>query len=167
MGIRYICPDRMLFLDVAAGSRMMWRLKDPPGFVFMDKNPWSKIPPDVVGVWEYLPFRAGLFETAFFDPPHKFNRTSGFWADSMSSNYYGADIRREKLISGIYRGSRELLRVARRLCLKWCDDEISLQRILGLIPRQWKPINKWHDEKIRAHGNTTWWITFIQGGLNN
>lgn len=154
-----------MFIDIASGNRMMWKIKKHPLFVYMDKNPWSKIPPDVVGVWECLPFRDGLFETCFMDPPHKFNRTSGFWADPKSSNYYGADIRREKLVSGIYHGTRELLRVAKRLCFKWCDDEISLQRILSLVPGEWQEINRWRDNKIRAHGNFTWWITFVNDSL--
>ena len=150
-----------MFLDASAGNRMMWRRKDHPLFVFMDKNPLLQVPPDILAVWEYLPFRDGVFKTAFLDPPHKFNRSSGFWAEPSSPNYYGADIRREKLVSGIYHGTRELLRVAKRLCFKWCDDEISLQRILSLIPKGWKEINRWKDDKIRAHGNSTWWITFI------
>ena len=156
----------MLFLDVTAGNRMMWKNKRHPLFVYMDKNEHSKIPPDIVGVWEHLPFRDNMFETAFFDPPHKFNRKSGFWADPKSPNYYGADIRREKLASGIYHGTRELLRVAKRLCFKWCDDEISLQRILSLFPQAWREINRWCDNKVRAHGNFTWWITLIRGSLS-
>jgi len=151
-----------MFLDCSAGNRMMWKHKDHPLFVFMDKNLLAQRPPDVFGVWEHLPFRNAMFITAFLDPPHKFNRRSGFWADPESSNYYGADIRREKLVSGIYHGTRELLRVANRLCLKWCDDEISLDRILSLIPREWREINHWCDEKIRAHGNHTWWVTFVK-----
>ena len=55
----------MLFLDVTAGGRMIWKHKRHPDFVFMDKNPWSQIPPDVVGVWEHLPFRDDLFETLY------------------------------------------------------------------------------------------------------
>jgi len=148
-------------LDVTAGNRMMWQDKEHPLFVFMDKNIHASRPPNVFGVWEHLPFRDDSFETVFFDPPHKFNRRSGFWADPKSSNYYGADIRREKLVSGIYRGTRELLKVAKRLCFKWCDDEISLGRILSLIPREWIEVNRWCDNKVRAHGNFTWWLTFI------
>jgi len=151
-----------MFLDASAGNRMMWKHKNHPLFVFMDKNTQSKIPPDIIGVWEHLPFRDDIFETAFLDPPHKFNRTSGFWSDPKSPNYYGADIRREKLVSGIYHGTRELLRVANRLCLKWCDDEISLQRILSLVSRGWKEVNRWKDNKVRAHGNSTWWVTFVR-----
>ena len=151
-----------MFLDASAGNRMMWKLKDHPLFIFMDKNTLSQRPPDIFGVWEHLPFRDDVFITAFLDPPHKFNRSSGFWADPKSPNYYGADIRREKLTSGIYHGTRELLRVAKRLCLKWCDDEISLWRILGLVDKGWKEVNRWKDDKIRAHGNSTWWITYVR-----
>ena len=156
----------MLVLDITAGNRMMWKNKHHPLFVYMDKNEHSKIPPDIIGVWEHLPFRENVFETAFFDPPHKFNRKSGFWADPHSPNYYGADIRREKLVSGIYHGTRELLRVAGRLCFKWCDDEISLQRVLSLFPKAWREMHRWCDNKVRAHGNFTWWLTFVRGSLS-
>lgn len=140
---------------------MMWPHKNPSLTVFMDKETRLRNPPDVFGVWEYCPFRDRSFRTTMFDPPHKFNRTVGFWADPESPNYYGADIRREKLVSGIYRGTREFLRISDRLCFKWCDDEISLQRILSLFPKQWREIYRRGDDKIRAHGNTTWWLTFI------
>jgi len=151
----------MLLLDATAGNRMMWKNKSPPLTVFMDSQIKLNTPPDVFGCWEYTPFRDGIFLTVIFDPPHKFNRTSGFWADPTSLNYYGADIRREKLVSGIYQGTREFLRIAQRLCFKWCDDEISLWRILGLLPKEWKEIFRKGDDKVRVHGNTTWWITFI------
>ncbi len=149
-----------MILDASAGARMMWKRKDHPLFVFMDKNIEAARPPDLFAVWEHLPFRDAVYTVAFLDPPHKFNRSSGIWADPKEKSYYGSDIRRRKLVSGIYHGTRELLRVAKRLCLKWCDDEISLQRILSLIPREWKEINRWCDHKVRAHGNFTWWVTF-------
>lgn len=139
---------------------MMWKNKNPDDFIFMDKNTDAYLPPDIFAVWENLPFRDNVFETIFFDPPHKFNRTSGFWADPKSRNYYGADIRRNKLITGIIKGTEEFYRVAKRLCLKWCDDEIKLHRVLSCIYSEWENILEWRDNVDRAHGNHTWWITF-------
>jgi len=151
-----------LILDSSAGNRMMWSNKNPPLTVFMDKETRLRTPPDVFGCWESLPFRDNAFRCVIFDPPHKFNRRSGFWADPESPNYYGADIRREKLTSGIYHGTREFLRIAERLCFKWSDDEISLQRILSLFPKEWAETYRRGDDKIRVHGNTMWWITFLR-----
>ena len=151
-----------MILDATAGNRMMWKNKNPPLTVFMDKEIRLQNPPDVFGVWEHCPFRDDVFLSVIFDPPHKFNRSCGFWAEPDSPNYYGADIRREKLISGIYHGTKEFLRIAKRLCLKWCDDEISLWKILGLVDKGWKEILRKKDDKIRAHGNSTWWITYIR-----
>jgi len=152
---------RTMMLDATAGNRMMWPNKTPPLTVFMDKNIHAKIPPDVFGIWENPPFREETFETVLFDPPHKFNRSSGFWADPKSPNYYGADIRREKLVSGIYHGTRAFLGIAKRLCFKWSDDEISLPRVLSLFPKEWKKIFHKEIDKNNAHGNLIHWMTFI------
>jgi hypothetical protein len=151
---------KKLLLDATAGNRMMWKNKNPPNTVFMDKNHRSQTPPDILAVWEAPPFRDNIFESVLFDPPHKFNRRSGFWADPEAPNYYGADIRREKLVSGIYRGTREFLKIAKRLCFKWSDDEISLPRILSLFPRAWKKIHHRAVDKNNAHKNLIHYITF-------
>lgn len=138
----------------------MWPNKNPPYTVFMDKNHLSRTPPDILAVWEHLPFRDHVFESVLFDPPHKYNRRSGFWADPTASNYYGADISRARLVSGIYRGTREFLRVAKRLCFKWSDDEISLARVLSLFPKDWRTIYHKIIDKNNEHGNLIHWITF-------
>ena len=151
-----------LLLDASAGNRMMWPNKNPLNTVFMDRNILLKIPPDIFGVWEYTPFRDNVFFTTLFDPPHKFNRTSGFWADPSSPNYYGAEIPRTKLITGIYYGTREFLRISQRLCFKWSDDEISLPRVLSLFPKEWKKILHKTINKKLAHGNLLHWLTFIK-----
>ncbi len=149
-----------MLLDATAGNRMLWKNKHPPLTIFMDSQIELRIPPDIFGAWEHLPFRDNAFSCVLFDPPHKFNRSSGKWMDPKGS-YFGMEIRRQKLCSGIYKGTREFLRVANRLCFKWNDGEISLWRILSLFPKQWHEIFRRRDSKFRAHRNYTWWLTFI------
>jgi len=156
-----------MMLDASAGNRMLWSNKNPPNTVFLDKNTLLKIPPDILGVWENLPFRDDVFDCVLFDPPHKFNRTSGFWANPSSPNYYGADISRTKLVTGIFHGTREFLRIAKRLCFKWSDDEISLARVLSLFPREWEKIFHKEVDKNNAHGNIIHYITFCRNSNNS
>lgn len=154
----------MVILDATAGNRMMWSNKNPPHTVFMDSEIKLRISPHVFGTWEKLPFRDDAFRCVIFDPPHGFNRAgSGLWDDPKGTSWYGRTIRRARLVSGIYRGAREFFRVSQRLCLKWSDDEISLFKILGLIPRTWMEVRRARvGRKNRAHGNSTWWVTFVK-----
>jgi len=143
---------------------MMWKNKNPPLTVFMDKNALSPRPPDVVGVWEFLPFRDDVFECVIFDPPHKHGRTTGrgLWATPTSSSYYGIDIPRIKFLSGVYRGTREFLRVSKRLCFKWNDIEMSVSRVLSLFPKEWKEVYRRVIDKGLKTKTLTFWITFVR-----
>jgi len=154
----------MVLLDVTAANRMMWKCKNPPLTVFMDKNPFSPRPPDVVGVWEHLPFRDNAVDCIMFDPPHKHNRTTGrgFWATPTHPAYYGIDIPRRKFVTGVYRGTREFLRVSKRLVFKWNDIEMNIFRVLGLFPKEWKEIHRKKVDKGLKTRTWTYWITFVR-----
>jgi len=152
----------MVNLDASAGARMMWPNKNPPLTVFMDKNVEAWRPPDVFGCWEHLPFKDDIFETVFFDPPHKLGRTTGrgFWATPSHRNYYGSDLPKIKFRVGVYRGTREFLRVAKRLCFKWNDIELSIERVLSLFPKEWKEVYRKVIDKGLKTKTLTFWITF-------
>jgi hypothetical protein len=143
---------------------MMWKNKNPPNTVFMDKNPWTPRPPDVVAVWEKLPFRDNIFETIIFDPPHKLGRTTGrgMWATPTNPSYYGIDISKRDFRTGVYHGTREFLRVAKRLCFKWNDIELTLERVLSLFPKDWKEVHRKVIRKGLKTRTLSYWITFVQ-----
>ena len=151
-------------IDVTAGYRMMWPNKNPPNMIFMDKNKESQRAPDILATWEYMPFRDNVFETVFFDPPHKLGRTTGrgHWATPSNKNYYGIDISKTKFRTGVYKGSREFLRVANRLCFKWNDIELMVERVMTLFPKTWEKINHLVIDKGLKTGTLTHWVTFIK-----
>lgn len=151
-------------LDATGGTRQMWPCKNPPLVVFMDKNLESYRPPDVFGVWEHLPFKDNAFETVIFDPPHKLGRTTGRgkWATPSHPEYWGIDISKIKFRTGVYRGTREFLRVAKRLCFKWNDIELNPDRVLTLFPKEWKEIHRLEIRKNIKTKTVTYWITFVK-----
>ena len=68
-GLSQLTADDLI-LDVTAGNRQMWNNKNQENVVFLDKETRLKIPPDIFGVWEKLPFRNHTFASIVFDPPH-------------------------------------------------------------------------------------------------
>jgi hypothetical protein len=60
----------MLELDSTAGYRIMWRSKDTSNVVFIDKR--REVKPNIVADARALPFRDGIFDRAYCDPPHWF-----------------------------------------------------------------------------------------------
>jgi len=151
-------------IDVTAGYRMMWPCKTPPQTLFMDKNTEAARPPDIFGCWEKMPFRDDSFETVFFDPPHKIGRTTnrGFWATPAHKNYYGIDISHTKFRTGVYKGTREFLRVAKRLCFKWNDIELNPDRVLTLFPKGWREVHRYVFNKGLKTKTLSYWITFVR-----
>ena len=152
-----------MMLDATAANRMMWKNKNPPNTIFMDKELDLRIPPDIFACWEKLPFREDVFDCIIFDPPHKIGRTKyrGKWANPKD-DYLGIDISHSKFRTGLYYGTREFLRVSRRLCLKWNDIELSLHRILTLFPKEWKEICRKVIRKNNRAKTVTYWVTFVK-----
>jgi len=133
----------------------------------MDKNIEAYKPPHIFACWEFMPFRDDAFETVFFDPPHKVGRTTGrgFWATPSNPNYYGIDISHIKFRTGVYKGTREFLRVAKRLCFKWNDIEMTPERVISLFPKEWVEVNRLVFNKGLKTGTLSYWITFSRSSL--
>ena len=161
-----------MILDATAGNRAMWKNKNPPNVIFMDKEIGLAIPPNVFAIWQNLPFRDDVFETILFDPPHdRFSPSSvhmnpqgwhnprveggrkiggTFWG-SLSSSWAGEFIR----------ASKEFHRIAIRLCFKWNDSRYPLERPLSFF-EEWIPIQiKEHFSKRRRGKTNTYWVTMI------
>ena len=147
--------------DATAGARMMWPNKNPPYTVFLDRNTDGPVPPHIYGDYRRLPFRDDVFDCVIFDPPHaarnkqykKFN-----WTNREHPSYYGWDITKTELLSGIAKAQKEIARVSKRLCFKWGEVDWTLWQILPLF-RPWKEINR----KLTNAGRVpTWWVTFVR-----
>lgn len=159
-----------LVLDATAGNRMMWRDKEVENVVFLDKKIDLNIPPDIIGVWAYLPFRDHIFKSIVFDPPH-IVRTKG--ADPRFTLHvnYGSWKNKNEAIREINKAIREFSRLAKKLYFKWCNtrDGPTLWGLLPLFKPYWIEVNrtKW---KTRGQGNIrgeTYWIFFVSQFTNN
>lgn len=166
-------------LDATAGNRAFWKNKNPPNVIFLDKEIELAIPPDVFAIWQHLPFREKVFETTLFDPPHdRFSPTS---VHMNPKGWYEPEIRNGRRIGGTFWGSlergwagqfysaqKEFARVSDRLCLKWNNTKIPLERVL-LLFEEWKEIYRTEYNTNMRRGKTqTWWVTFtrVNSGSN-
>lgn len=155
---------------------MMWPHKDPPGLVFMDIQTGLRRPPHIFGDAREMPFRAGVFYTCFFDPPHdpRGPSTRSKYADP-SGSYYGSEITRAQLVRLLVMAPEEIHRVLAlegRLCFKWSEERITLYKVLSFF----KKFQEVHRKRInlkarrrreipstahtRGGGYDSWWITF-------
>jgi len=169
-------------LDATAGNRMLWSHKTPPNTIFLDKETGLRVPPDVFGCWERLPFRDDIFDSILFDPPHY----AGFGPKSRHANpagnsWFGMFGTKKKLVRAMANGIQEFLRVGKntcRLCFKWCDTRIEYTesttgrwRRRTEAPLLWNLLSLFYDwneihrlERLSPYGNhnqLTSWITFI------
>lgn len=59
-----------LMLDATADNRAMWRNKEPPAVIFLDRELRLARPPTVFADNRYCPFRDGVFDCVIYDPLH-------------------------------------------------------------------------------------------------
>ncbi len=171
-----------MMLDATAGNRMLWPNKNPPNTVFLDKETRLRVPPDVFGCWERLPFRDDVFNSILFDPPHyaKFGPKSRH-SDPRGQSWFGMFGTKTKLVRAMAKGIQEFTRVGKsdcRLCFKWCDTRIEYtEKTTGKWRRRtenpllwsllslfyaWKEIHRL--ERLSPYGKynqLTSWITFV------
>jgi len=172
-----------MMLDATAGNRMMWKNKNPPLTIFIDKEARLKIPPDIIAAWERLPFRNNVFDCIIFDPPHypKFGPKSRH-GNPQSHSWFGMFGTKTKLVRAMAKALQEFIRVGKdscRLCFKWCDTRIEyLEKTTGKWRRRtenpslWTLLSLFYDwkeiyrrEYVSPYGNNkqiTYWITFIK-----
>jgi len=161
----------MVFLDATMGNRKMWPNKNPPDVIFMDKEHDLLYKPHVIADFRYCPFRDGVFECVFFDPPY-FARlpppwfmNKQIWPDNKSFSYYGRFKDKVDMFSSIHKAQEEFKRLTERICFKWMDLHISLWKVLPLF-RDWKIIQKKKHQTVfdfanKKGKNPTWWVTMI------
>jgi len=150
-------------LDATAGKRAMWPNKNPPNVIFMDKEHGFPIDPDVIAVWEYLPFRNDVFSTTFFDPPH----VTWFLpiTDKMDTHkpWWGKFDNRKHMVLSLIKSSKEFSRITSRLCFKWGENVLKLQQALSCL-REWIPIYYYKTRPrtvngVHHKGGSAYWVT--------
>jgi len=142
-----------MILDATAGNRTMWKKKDSDNIVYIDQGTRLQVPPDVICDHTKAPFRDGVFDTIFFDPPHRWAWEGSYfsfqnvedaaeiWGEKSGViTYYGWDIYKTRgdLIRYLYKANLELCRLLKDdglLWLKWNELEINLMQILSLFDK--------------------------------
>lgn len=157
---------------------MMWRNKNPPLTIFMDRESRLARPPDIIADNRFCPFRDDVFECVIYDPPYyvrsKASSISSPWifdnpdlkktpkTGGNPFSHFGIYYSKRELFNNLYRASREFLRISKRLCFKWGDGDYGLWRIIPFF-RPWIEIYrrgfKSRGLKRRDRG---WWVTFIR-----
>ncbi len=110
----------------------MWFDKQDSAAVFLDKR--REVEPDVVAVWQALPFPDGSFQVVNWDPPHMVYRVEG--KPSFMTTRFGL-LERETWPRDLKLAFEELMRVlvpGGVLLLKWNDNHIRAKRLLALFP---------------------------------
>jgi len=166
-------------LDATAGNRMMWKNKNPPHVVFMDKEIRLRIPPHIFGIWEKLPFRDDVFSCIIFDPPHYrvFGKKS-IHKDPKGESWLGEYLNKRHFMRSLVYSSKEFSRVAERLCLKWGESYWSyFEKTTGRYrkrnenPTLWKILGalySWREvfrvERKSQYGDSNqklYWVTMV------
>ena len=67
--------NNMLELDACCGYKRMWKGKDISNIVFVDIK--KEVKPTLVADAKHLPFRDGIFNKIYCDPPHMLQHHAG------------------------------------------------------------------------------------------
>ena len=163
-------------LDVTAGNRRMWGKRwNNPHVIFLDKVPGLRIQPDVVGVWEALPFPDDSFQLIVFDPNY-YTRT-GTPAPLWYRIHHGDPLERDgswwgkpfntyhEMCTTFVKAAREFRRVAPRMVMKWTDSQHPLPKVLTLFLPYWIPL---YTKKVTTGSfkknatGSTYWVSLIR-----
>ena len=149
--------QKMVVLDATAGNRDMWKPAkyNPPHTIFLDREFRLKRPPTIFADYRYCPFRDDVFDCVIFDPPFMSRRNPPiYWNDPTASDEYrnwkgfkitnrwwGVNISKIELWSGIHKAQEEFKRISKRVCLKWNELDYNLGKVLVFF-KDWKIIHK-------------------------
>lgn len=125
-----------MILDATASYRAMWTNNKDPNAVFMDER--REVKPDIVCVWQNLPFKDGVFSAVNWDPPHMLYKSKG---KPMAFNFeekYGL-LQPETWQSDFKKAFLEFMRVLKSeacLLMKWNNNHVTDKRMLKVFPIQ-------------------------------
>jgi len=112
----------------------MWFDKKDPNALFIDKR--REVKPDVVCVWQHLPFLNSVFKLVNFDPPHMLYVSKGKPMGFNFAEKFGL-LEPETWQSDLRKAFEEFMRVLESdgaLLLKWNNNHISDKRLLSCFP---------------------------------
>lgn len=140
-----------MILDATAGNRTMWKLKDSENIIYIDIQTQLEVKPTIFCSNEQTPFRNGMFDTIFYDPPHSWGGKGHYhtypyrseeylekWKDKAIPRYYGWERYQSKIL--LYRhildAQKEFQRILKDdgiLWVKWNEMRIKLYKVLSLF----------------------------------
>jgi len=156
-----------MMLDATAGNRHMWPNKTPPNVVFIDKEFGLAIPPDIFADNHHCPFRDGVFDCIFYDPPYSVHQVIWFMNKQTRKHgglgyYYGKFDSKTDLFSSVHKAQKEFQRLTNRLCFKWNEYQVSIWKILPFFKGWTIKQIKEHKSKWQRGKDKTYWITFVR-----
>ena len=147
-------------LDVTAGYRGIWFDKNDPVAEFWDIRRECN-PNYVVDIRDgplMMPDAVRSYDMIVFDPPH-----TTWGPKSQVAKRYGAfhakEIR-ELVLKGAIQIHR-LLKDSGFLVFKWNTHEMSLEKILALMP-QFRPLFGQRTAMRTKHASSTYWVVMIK-----
>lgn len=166
--------DRLV-LDACCGSRSFWFNKKDHRALYCDNRegvrnadvgtPKTKgrtpivVAPDQLVDFRKMPFTDNSFYHVVFDPPHLTPKTVGNDSSGKGIFPFRYGILKETWRDDIRSGFKECFRVLKpggTLIFKWCETEIPLREVLGLV--DFKPLYGHRSgKKAQTH-----WVAFIK-----
>jgi hypothetical protein len=159
-----------MILDATAGNRHIWgKNKYPVGVVFFDKETNLKIPADVIGTWDKLPFPDDSFDCIIFDPPFYYGSAPPYFLDIKENQrgsknfWYGYPFKtKTEMLVKLNKAQKEFSRVSSRLCLKWCDMQTPIYNLLTLFDCFKVVFQQPIYSKHNHNSSQTWWVKLVR-----
>jgi hypothetical protein len=155
----------------------MWSVKQSDHIIYIDRQTLLEVPPTMFCDNEQTPFKDDMFDTIFYDPPHKWGDKGSYfsypnkklmgeshWKDKAIPRYYGWEIydTRAQLIKHIYNAQKEFHRIGKIDCLlwfKWNEINIPLNNILTVMTDWQELITLYVNDPSQTRGSAqTYWV---------
>ena len=179
----YLNKPKARILDAGCGNRTMWKIKDSPFILYIDKEAELSYSPDKRLDVTDTGLKDQSFHTVFFDPPHEYGRTLNTslyttpnretandkwpkWARKGHPRYYGADKCKTARELKIYlaNANRELWRITQDngcLWLKWSENKLDLNEVLNLMT-WWEEYLRIPIKTVSENATPSYWAMFMK-----
>lgn len=159
--------EHYVILDATASRRAMWRDKEDENTVYIDER--REVKPDVICVWQHLPFKHGGFKLIDFDPPQMLYESKGKPSTFNLKEKYGK-LNPETWQRDFHKAMLQFMQIVEPygvIVVKWNNNHIPDDKMLACFPIQPRfGTQVKHSRGVRRRGSTeprstTSWFTFI------
>jgi len=160
-----------MIIDLTAGNRHIWggwmpEIPELGPIIYCDIEPGLRIPPDIICDLRRLPFRSQITHAIVVDPPYWNFGTSRLHGDPQEAHgsWWGnfKNLRTLlRLLVGIVKAGRWILRPEGRLYLKWCDVVYPWKRFQSMFSWSYDEEARLERESKSGRGKKPcYWITY-------